>query len=141
MNAQPWSCPACGREFAHRRAHTCAPALSVDQYFARRPDWEREIYELVRAHLEALGPVIVEPVNVGIFFKGRRNFVELRPKTRWLDVTFGLNRTLSHPRISRTMKSNGSRTYHAVRLTSAADVDPQLLDWLTESYVTLATQP
>ena len=54
----------------------------------------------VRSHLEALGPVIVEPVNVGIFFKGKRNFVELRPKTRWLDLTFGLNRVFEHPRIA-----------------------------------------
>ncbi len=134
----PWSCPACGREFARARSHVCAPALSVDQYFAARPPVEREIFEAVRDHLAALGPLIIEPVNVGIFFKGKRNFVEIRPKTRWIDVTFGLNRLFDHPRFSRTMRSKTSRTYYAVRVTSAADIDDELRAWLTESYVELA---
>lgn len=131
---EPWSCPACGREFARPRSHVCAPALSVDDYFARRPPEERAIYEAVRSHLEGLGPVIVEPVNVGIFFKGRSNFVEIRPKNRWVDVTFGLNRVLGSPRISRTMRSKTARTYYAVRVTTAEDIDDELKAWLTESY-------
>lgn len=92
---EPWSCPACGREFFARRAHVCAPAPSVDSYFAGRPPEERAIFETVHGHVASLGPVIVEPVNVGIFFKGRSNFVEIRPKKRWVDVTFGLNRLLA----------------------------------------------
>jgi predicted transport protein len=131
-------CPACGREFARQRSHVCAPALSVNQYFAARPPWEREVYELVRAHIESLGPVIVEPVNVGIFFKGKRNFVELRPKTRWLDLTFGLNRLFDHPRFSRTMKTRTARTYYAVRVTGPRDIDEQVLGWITESYFDVA---
>ena len=127
-------CPACGREFARPRSHVCAPAVSFADYLARRPPSERGIYEAVRDHLEALGPVIVEPVNVGIFFKGRRNFVEVRPKARWVDVTFALNRPLESPRISRTMRSKTARTYYAVRATSAADIDDELRGWLTESY-------
>lgn len=130
-------CPACGREFAKQRSHVCAPALSVDEYFSRRPAWERDIYERVRAHVQGLGPVIVEPVNVGVFFKTKRNFVELRPKTRWMDLTFGMNRRVEHPRISRTMKTNTARTYHAVRLTGVEDVDEELLGWITESYFEL----
>ena len=133
-----WSYPACGREFARQRSHVCAPALSVDEYFALRPPEERSIYEAVRGHIEALGPVIVEPVNVGIFFKGKRNFVEIRPKTRWVDVTFGLNRVFDHPRFSRTMRSKTARTYYAVRVTSAADIDDELKAWLTESYFEVA---
>ncbi|MCC6958227.1 MAG: hypothetical protein IT301_00130 [Dehalococcoidia bacterium] len=130
----PWSCPACGREFFARRAHVCAPALSADSYFAGRPPEERAIFEAVRGHLASLGPVIIEPVNVGIFFKGRSNFVEIRPKKRWVDVTFGLNRLLTNPRISRTMRSRTARTFYAVRVTSAAEIDDELREWLTESY-------
>ena len=81
--------------------------------------------------------MIVEPVNVGVFFKTKRNFVELRPKTRWMDLTFGMNRRVEHPRISRTMKTNTSRTYHAVRLTGVEDVNEELLSWITESYFEL----
>ncbi len=133
-----WSCPACGREFGKRQSHTCVPALSVDAYFASRPAVEREIFEAVRQQLEELGPVIVEPVNVGILFKRRRTFVELRPKARWVQLSIGLNRRLDHPRITRTVGLRNGRTYHGVRVTSPADVDGELREWLTESYLEFA---
>jgi hypothetical protein len=136
-----WTCAACGREFGKRQSHVCVPALSVDAYFASRPPGEREIFEAVRTALESLGPVIVEPVSVGILFKGRRTFVELRPKKAWVDLSFGLERRLEHPRITRATRTNTARTYHGVRLRSAADVDDQVREWLTESYFELGVAP
>ena len=132
-----WSCPACGREFGKRQAHVCAPALPVDTYFSRRPSVEREIFEAVREHLESLGPVIVEPVGVGILFKGKRTFVELRPRAKWVALSFGLNRRAEHPRITRTTRTNTARTYHGVRITGVANVDDVVRAWLTESYFEL----
>lgn len=133
-----WTCEACGREFGKRQSHVCAPALSVEQYFGARPPVEREIYEAVRAHLESLGPVIVEPVGVGIFFKVRRTFVELRPKSKWMSLSFGLNRRVEHARIARTTRTNSARTYHGVNIVAPEDIDEQVLAWLTESYVEFA---
>jgi len=109
--------------------------MSVDQYYAERPDAERAIFEAVRGHLASLGPVIVEPVNVGVLFKRRRTFAELRPMKRWLSLSFGLNRRVDHPRIARTTRTNTAKTYHGVNLTGPGDVDQQVLDWLTESYL------
>jgi hypothetical protein len=133
-----WTCDACGREFGKRQSHFCAPALSVDAYFAARPPVEREIFEAVRSHLESLGPVIVEPVGVGVLFKLKRTFVELRPKTTWVSLTFGLDRRVEHPRITRTTRTNTSRTYHGVRLVGPEDIDETVLGWLTESYFEVA---
>ena len=133
-----WTCPACGREFGTKQAHFCAPALSVDDYFAARPPIEREIFEAVREHLESLGPLIVEPVGVGILFKRRRTFVELRPMARWVHLNIGLNYRREHPRITRTARGNGGRTYHGLRITSPADIDDEVRGWLTESYVEFA---
>jgi predicted transport protein len=133
-----WSCPACGREFGKRQAHVCAPAISVDAYFAARPPAERDVFEAVRAHLESLGPVIVEPVGVGILFKRKRTFVELRPRAKWVALSFGLNRRVEHDRITRTTKTNTAHTYHGVRITSADDIDDVVRAWLTESYFEFA---
>ena len=135
---QRWSCPACGREFGKKRAHVCAPSVSVDGYFASRPPHEREIFEALREHIESLGPVIVEAVGVGIFFKTTRNIAELRPKSRWMDLSFGLNRRLQHQRISRTIPTNGPRTHHALRITSPEDIDDDVRSWLTEAYFELS---
>lgn len=129
-----WSCPACGREFQRQRSHVCAPSMSEESYFTARPPYEREIYLAVREHLESLGPVIVEFVNVGIFFKARRNVVELRPMKKWVNLGFGLNRRLTHPRITRTTPMQGSSTWYGTRATSAADIDDVVRGWMTESY-------
>lgn len=133
-----WACEACGREFGKRQAHVCIPPLSVEAYFAGRPPVEREIFEAVRDHLTSLGPVIVEPVTVGVLFKGVRTFVELRPKQKWVDLSIGLERRVEHPRITRTTRTNTPRTYHGVRLHGPEDVDDQVREWLTESYFELA---
>ena len=128
-----WECERCGRRFGASRSHTCIPATTVDAFFEARPPWQRAIHDAVSAHIESLGPVIVEAVDVGIFFKRRRNFVELRPRQHWLNLSFMLSRPVDHPRISRVISGNG-RHYHVVRVTGPEDVDSILRDWLTESY-------
>ena len=138
MNPAVWTCDACGREFGKRQSHVCAPALSVDAYFAARPPVERAIFERVRDHLTSLGPVIVEPVGVGILFKGKRTFAELRPKSKWVDLSIGLERRVVHDRITRTTRTNTARTYHGVRLRTPEELDDVVLGWLTESYLDLA---
>lgn len=130
-----WSCPACAREFAKQRSHVCAPAMSEAQYFAGRPDYQREVYRAVREHLESIGPVIVEFVNVGVFFKAKRNVVELRPMKNWVNVGFGVRRRIEHPRITRTTSMQGSGTWHGTRATSVEDIDDLVRGWLTESYL------
>jgi hypothetical protein len=66
-----WTCPDCARSFGRgNQSHQFAPALTVEEYFATGPEFERPIFEVVRAHLESLGPVVVEPVQVGVFSSG-----------------------------------------------------------------------
>ena len=111
--------------------------MTLDEYFSTGPERERPIFEVVRAHLESLGPVHIEPVSVGIFFKRDATFVELRPMVKWEALSFGLSRTIEHPRIARKMKG-GRRTYHVVNLREPEDVDDQVKEWLTESYLDFA---
>ena len=135
-----WACEACGREFGKvRQAHVCAPAMPLDAYFAGRPPADREIFEAVATHLRSIGPVIVEPVSVGILFKRRRTFAELRPRARGgFTLSFGLNRRVEHPRITRTTRTKTAATYHGVHVRSAEDIDEQVRAWLTESALAFA---
>ena len=135
-----WTCPSCARTFGRaRQGHECAPALSLEAYFATGPPWERPVFDAVWEHLDGLGDVRVEPVSVGIFFKRRRTFVELRPKTRWVDLGFVLPHRVVHPRITRYATSQSkAQVQHGVRLVSPDQVDGQLRDWLTESWAASA---
>jgi hypothetical protein len=117
------------------QSHDCAPGLTLDEYFATGPDRERPIFEAVRDHLESLGPVHIEPVAVGIFFKRGRSFAQLRPKARWVALSFLLSRVVDSPRIARKVTGSGQRLYHMVNLREPADVDDDVRAWLTESYL------
>lgn len=130
-----WTCPECGRSFRRAgQSHECAPALELEEYFATGPSWEHPIFEAVLAHLESLGPMTVEPVSVGIFIKSNGSFVELRPKTKWVTLSFPLARRLQTPRISRKPIASGQKIFHFVNLTSPGEVDEELRGWLTESF-------
>jgi predicted transport protein len=131
-----WTCPSCGRRFgkAHQ-SHDCAPALSLEEYFETGPAHERPVYEAVRAHLDTLDDVYTEPVSVGIFFKRSRTFAQLRPKQRWVALSFVLPRKLEHPRLARKVIAQGNRFHHVVNLRAPDDVDGLVRDWLTEAYL------
>jgi hypothetical protein len=108
--------------------------MSVDAYFAQRPLVQRAIYEAVAEHMLALGPMEVEAVGVGIFFKKARTFVELRGRQKWMVLSFMLDHPVEHPRITQAIGSGG-RYFHLTRLNGPADVDDVLRSWLTASYV------
>lgn len=131
-----WTCPECARSFGRRnQSHECAPALTIEEYFATGPEFERPIFDVVCDHLRSLGPLVVEPVQVGVFFKRSRTFAELRPKTRWVTLSFILPAPAASPRVTRRQSISANRTYHETKLRTPADVDDQVLSWLTEAYL------
>lgn len=131
-----WTCPACDRRFGKaNQSHECAPALSIEEYFETGPAFEPPIFEAVLAHLQSLDPDIwYEPVSVGIFFKRRTSFVQLRTKSKWVALCFNLDRKLTHDRLSRKVVAHSGRYYHVINVRDASEIDEQVLDWLTEAF-------
>jgi hypothetical protein len=129
-------CPECDREFAReRQSHVCVPGCTVDQAFASRPAYQRDIYDRLMAHLEGLGPIHKDAVSVGVFLKGDRKFAEIRPMARSLSVALLLPRAVRDGRFTRVLRGSGGQAWHFLRLGSVAEVDEQVLDWLTEAYM------
>ena len=130
-----WVCPQCGRLFGRAgQSHDCAPGLSLEEYFATGPPHERPIFDAVMAHVETLGPVHADIVSVGIFLKNPRKFAELRPKDRWVALSFSLRRRAQHRTITRKVVEYGARHWHVANLRDPGEVDADLLDLLTEAY-------
>ena len=131
-----WTCPNCQREFGRaNQSHTCAPSSTVDDYFAGRPEVQREIYELVASHLESLGPVLVDPVQACVMFKRERSFAEVRSKRKALTLTFLLSRTVDSKRVVRSQQCSANRYACYVDLAEPEDVDDEVRAWLTEAYL------
>jgi hypothetical protein len=132
-----WTCPECKRDFGRRnQSHECAAGMSEAEYFATGPAFERPVYEAVAEHLQMVGPVKVEYVSVGIFFKRTRTFAELRPMRSRVRLSVLLSRRFKHPRIVKAYHGTGLRSAYFVDLHEAADVDDEVRDWLTEAYFT-----
>ena len=108
--------------------------MTLEEYFSTGPAHERPVFDAVRGYLRTLGPVHVEPVSVGIFIKKDGSFVELRPMTRWVAMSFPLPRKVIHARIARKPISAGRRIYHVVNLADPTDLTVEVRDWLAESY-------
>jgi hypothetical protein len=108
--------------------------MSIEEYFSTGPPHERPVFEAVMAHLADVGPVVVEPVSVGIFLKRARTFAELRPMQRWVALSFSLPRTVRHRLIVRKAIAYGRAYYHVANVAHPDDLDEALLDFLTEAY-------
>jgi hypothetical protein len=137
-----WTCPECGRRFGrNRQSHDCSPGLSLGEYFASGPAHERPVFDAVIAHLETVGPVHLDIVSVGIFLKNPRKFAELRPKDRWVAVSFTLARRAHHPTITRKVIEYGGAYWHVANVGGPDDVDEALRALLTEAYEYAADRP
>ena len=108
--------------------------MSLDEYFATARPHERAVFDAVHGYLRTLGPIHVEPVGVGLFLKKRGGFVELRPKTKWVAMSFPMPRRVRHPRITRKPIETGLAIYHYANLRTPDDLDADLSDLLAESY-------
>jgi hypothetical protein len=136
MAAMPrWTCPRCDREFGRaNQSHTCIPGNRARDSFAGRLPVQREIYDAIVEHLDTLGPVHADAVMVGVFLKADRKLAEVRPKSKWLELTLYLPRTIHDGRVARTINVSATRVVHFVKLVTVDDVDDQLRAWLTEAY-------
>lgn len=131
-----WTCPDCGREFGRRdQSHMCAPGLTVEEYFKTAQAWERPVFDVVAAHLEGIGEVIIDPIAVGIQFKNGPVFCMLRPMKRWTALGFTLRRRLDSDKLSRKVTDGGAgKFYHVINVDDPLLVDAEVLGWLTEAY-------
>ena len=130
-----WECPRCDRRFGQaNRPHVCAPAMAIDAYFVDAEPVDREIFEAVSEALVECGPVEIEAVSVGIFFKRSRTFVELRPRKRGMACSMILPFALESNRVTRRIQVGSGGVANFITLGSADDVDDQLREWLALAY-------
>ena len=131
-----WTCDGCGRQFGRtNQAHSCAPATTVEAYFADRPPLERKIYDRIVAVLQKQGPLTIEAVGVGIMIKRSRTFAELRRRRDHMELGLLLSRQVEHPRIKKRIPLSARRCAHMIAIATLADIDRDVKAWLAEAYV------
>lgn len=132
-----WRCPTCKREFGRtNQGHMCNPGMTLEEYYAQAAPFERPIIEVLTAHFESLGDVIVDPIDMGVIYKNGPTCCVVRAMKKWLAVGFSLGRRIDSDRISRKIVDHGTRHYHVINVSDPEQLDDELLDWLAEAYFT-----
>jgi hypothetical protein len=128
-----WVCPRCDRPFGRaNRPHTCLAGMPIEAWLDERTDAQRRAAGAVLRVVRRYRGVVVEAVSVGVLVKRERTIIELRPKQRWLDVSFITTRSIASERIVRTfVLARG--TCYVVHVRDASDVDAELRGWLASS--------
>jgi hypothetical protein len=106
--------------------------MPIEVWLAERTDGHRRAAEAVLAVARRYRGLAIEAVSVGILIKRERSIVELRPKTKWLDMSFISTAELTSDRIARAVRWRAHRAYF-VHLRDAADVDAEVRGWLAMS--------
>lgn len=127
-----WTCPRCDRTFGRARAHVCEPGVPIELWLDGLPDPQRRAATAVLRVIRRIRGLVIEGVGIGVLVKRDRTLVELRSKSRWLQLSFIVARAPSSPRITRTIET-ATGVYCVVRLHDARDVDAEVRRWLAQS--------
>lgn len=101
------------------------------------------LYEAFEAQVERLGEANIRVQKTQITFSNRHNFAFVsflparkakdRPKT-YITVTFGLGRRVESPRIDIVTEPYPGHWTHHVLVSSAEEIDGELMGWIQEAY-------
>ena len=129
-----WFCPECRRGFKRtNQSHECAPAMPLEDYLAGAPAWEPGIIAAITDHLSSVGPIHVEPVAVGVFFKASGSLIELRTMTRWSRLWIPLPVEVHDRRLIVRARSGG-KVFHTIDLDDSNAVDDDIRSWMSMAY-------
>lgn len=129
-----WTCSRCGRRFANRnQSHACG-RHDLQRHFRGKPPVIRELFDAFVKAVEACGPVTVIPEKTRVAFQVRMSFAQVTPRTRWIDGHVVLARRYEHARFRKVETISQRNHVHHFRLTSMADLDTELAEWLREAY-------
>lgn len=113
----------------------------IENYFAGYPE-QMIIFGAIQTMMAGIGPVKVEVMKSGISFGTSRKFAwvwlpqkyELKQPEGSLVLSFGLDRMIEDPIIKQVVNPYRQRWTHHVVISTAADLDETLRDWLSEAY-------
>lgn len=101
------------------------------------------LYAAFAAQIEQFGDVTVRVQKTQITFSNRRNFAFVsflparkakdRPEN-YITVTFGLDHRVDSPRIDIATEPYPNRWTHHILISSAEELDNELMGWIKEAY-------
>lgn len=115
--------------------------IPLEQYFAGGDVLSRELFAVVRAAIDSVGPSELRVTKSQIEFRHRGGFAwvwmpaqYLRGTVAPLVLTIKLSRRDVSPRWKEVVEARPGRFIHHLELHSRADVDEEVLGWIREAW-------
>ena len=109
-------------------------SVSVSRHFANKDELVRSIYDQLVKTARRFGPVVEDPKKTSIHLVNSTAFAGVATRKTSLTLTLKADHKLSSERIHKCQQVSRQRFYHEVKLTSPAEVDAELTQWLQDSY-------
>lgn len=113
---------------------TPANGFTLDSHFQGKDVTVRHIYDRLLKTTGKFGPVSEEPKKTSIHLMNKTAFAGVATRKGALVLTIKSDRKLSSPRIHKSEQTSPNRFHHEVKLTSPAEVDAELVQWLKDAY-------
>ena len=108
--------------------------FTVRSHFERRDPVVRQIYDSLLRGVRKFGSVTEDPKKTSIHLVNRTAFAGVATRTSAIVLTIKSDRKLSSPRIHKSEQASANRFHHEVKLTSLANIDAELMNWLKAAY-------
>lgn len=108
--------------------------FTVKSHFEGKSPNVRKIYDQLVKNLKKFGRIKEEPKKTSIHLVNATALAGIATRKDSLVLTIKSDRKLMSPRIHKSEQTSARRFHHEVKLTSPADVDDELLCWLSEAY-------
>ena len=108
--------------------------FTVKSHFENKDAAVRNIYDGLLKSAKKFGPVSEEPKKTSIHLMNQTAFAGVATRKSAMVLTIKSDRKLSSPRIHKSEQTSANRFHHEVKLTSPAEVDAELVQWLKDAY-------
>lgn len=108
--------------------------FTVKSHFEGKDPVVRKIYDQLLKAVRRLGPIVEEPKKTSIHLVNSTALAGVATRSSYLILTLKSDHPLKSPRVFKSEQASAKRFHHEVKVTSPAEVDAELVGWLTEAY-------
>lgn len=109
-------------------------SFTVKAHFEDKDATVKQIYDRLLKDVKKFGRVIEDPKKTSIHLVNKTAFAGVATRNSSIILTIKSDRRLVTARIHKSEQTSARRFHHEVKLTSVADVDAELSDWLKNAY-------
>lgn len=129
-----WKCSKCKRTFAVKATDHACVSVPLEKHFEGKPVALRKAFDKLVKTVNTFGEISVQPINGMICLKKAGSFATVVLRKDHFKLEFSLGTLHDEFPVEKTYRYSQKKIVHIVSVSSAAEVDRQLIGWLKESY-------